>query len=572
MKLGLLFRTALLWACALTVFGVQATVDKVELDGNVVKQTTLDDWQNINLGTSMANVTTGVIDDLPPATIFWKGGSKDTQDVTEWWYKDGSVPDKDDLRNGYAAAYFIDNGAGSDDLVFYFGAERYANNGDAVMGFWFFQDKVGTGPNNRFTGQHQENDLFIIMEYPQDSNSVPFVQVMRWVNSGGDVAENLELLYASGNAGAKCLTAGDSGIACAITNETPELAGVANGLWPYENKEGIANTYPYESFFEGRLNVSKAFAEVGITEIPCFSSFLIETRSSRSETAQLKDFLGGDFPLCSIAITKTCGATELTGSNQFRIDYTLTLTNTGVGSIGSGETVTIDDSPSDGTAFSVSQDVSAFANGADGWSPNEMLTYSGYYISNVNGGTNTVDASVSFGSASIDADQYTATCDSLALSPMLSIVKNCSVSLEETGGVVALRKDYDITVCNTGDAPLDVTLTDSVDTNLNAAFSLDFAKQCLTDSDCGSGYSCDTNTLMCTNTDGDLEGNFGGDVCNVTTDNYLPSTLPTGSSGTLSNTATAKATSPVVDTGDLATIGNSDTASCDLCPLPVPEQ
>lgn len=39
MKLKLLFRTLLLWVCTLMVYGVQATVDKVELDGNIVKQT-----------------------------------------------------------------------------------------------------------------------------------------------------------------------------------------------------------------------------------------------------------------------------------------------------------------------------------------------------------------------------------------------------------------------------------------------------------------------------------------------------------------------------------------------------
>ncbi|MCL1075139.1 hypothetical protein [Shewanella dokdonensis] len=570
MKLSRLFRTALLCACTFTLYGVQATVDKVELDGNAVKETALDDWQNINLSTSMANVTTGVIADLPPQTIFWKGGSKDTLDVTEWWYRDGAVPDKDDLRNGYASAYFIDNGAGGNDLVFYFGAERYANNGDAIMGFWFFQDKVGPGANNQFTGQHQENDLFIIMEYPQGSNSVPYVQVMRWVNAGGSVSEHLDLLYASGASGAKCGTAGDSGIACAITNEQVELAGTVNGLWPYDNKEGTLNVYAIESLFEGRLNVSQAFMAAGISEIPCFSSFLIETRSSRSETAQLKDFLGGNFPLCSIAISKTCGATELTADNKFRIDYTLSLTNTGIGSIGAVETVTVDDAPSDAAPFMVTQGVSMFANGADGWAPNEVLTYNGYYISDVNGGTNTVDASVSFGAASIVADQYTATCDSLALSPMLTIHKNCSLSLEATNGVVALRKDYDVTVCNTGDAPLNVSLTDSVDPNLQAMFSLDFPKMCLTNADCGAGYSCDGNQF-CVNNGGMQEGNFGGNVCNVTTGDYLPATLPNGTSGSLANTATAKATSPVVDTGELATIGNSSTANCDLCPLTPPQ-
>ncbi|QSX31338.1 hypothetical protein [Shewanella cyperi] len=571
MKLKSWLNAAMLCGCTLCSYGALAfPPDAVELDGNAIQNTAVDDWQNINLNGSSASVKTGLKADLPPLTIFWKGGSKDTLDVTEWWYRDGSVPDKDDLRNGYAAAYFLNDG-GHDDLVIYFGAERYANSGDAIMGFWFFQDQVGTGAGNRFTGQHMENDVFIIMEYPQGSNSVPFVQVMRWVNSGGDISENLELLYASGASGAKCGTAGDEGIACAITNEQDELAGVANGLWPYENKSGIADTYPIESLFEGRFNVTEAFLAAGISEVPCFTNFMIETRSSRSETAQLKDFLGGAFPLCSISASKVCGATELVAGNMFRIDYTITLKNTGVGSIAADETISIHDSPSNGTAFDVDQDVSLFANGADGWGPDEELTYSGYYLSSVNGGTNTVDASVSFGTTSISADQYIAECDSLALSPMLSIVKNCALSLEDQGSLIAVRKDYDITVCNTGDAPLDVNLTDSVDLALDEDFALDFAKQCLVDTDCSAGYTCNGNQ-MCANGDGDLEGNFGGDVCHVTTGNYLPTAMPSGTDGTLSNTATAKATSPVVDTGPLATVGESDTAMCDLCPLVVPEE
>lgn len=561
------------WLLACAVAAMSATsayaidpADSVELDGNVVKQGVLDDWQNINMGAHNADVATGVISDMPPATIFWKGGSKDTRDVTEWWYKDGSVPDKDDLRNGYAAAYFLPKSGGGDDLVFYFGAERYANTGDAIMGFWFFQDNVGPGPNNRFTGAHIENDLFVIMEYPQGSNAEPFVQVMRWVDSGGDISDNLELLFSSGDAGAKCTTDSDPGVACAITNDGIEDAGVFNGLWPYQSKSGGANEYPPESFFEGRVNVSQAFANVGVFDIPCFSSFMIETRSSRSETAQLKDFLGGEFPLCSIAVTKTCGAAELNANNKFVIDYSIMLTNTGVGSIGVGETITIDDAPSDGAAFQLSDLVANYDDDANGWAPNEMLTVTGQYISDVNGGTNTVDASVSFGSAQITADQYTATCDSLALSPALTIVKNCDLYLVDQTGSYAVNKDYGITVCNTGDAPLDVILTDSVDTALNAQFSLDFAKACLSDNDCSAGYTCNGD-LFCEK-EGVLEGNFGGNVCNLTTGNYLPDAAPAGEFGSLSNIANAKATSPVVDTGILGAVGNSDTASCDLCPFP----
>ncbi|NVK21269.1 MAG: hypothetical protein HWD86_02010 [Kangiellaceae bacterium] len=539
--------------CAATAMAV----DPLELDGNIQKDTAADDWENVNSNMASGElVATGVVADLPPATIFWKGGSKDTEDVTQWWYKDGAVPDKDDLRNGYAAAY---NSA--DDLIFYFGAERYANNGDAIMGFWFFQDKVGPDGSNRFTGQHQENDLFIVMEYPQGSNAEPFVQVMRWVNSGGDVDDNLQVIYNSGDAGAKCNGPNDPGIACAITND-----GDFSTIWDYQSKSGAAGTYPPESFFEGRLNVSDALALVGVSEVPCFSSFLIETRSSRSETAQLKDFLGGEFPLCSIAVTKTCSASELTAGNQFTIDYTINLQNTGVGSIAASETVTVDDQPSDGAAFQVIKAVSDIAGGADGWAPNEVISFSGQYTSSVNGGANTVDAKVSFGSSSITADQYTTDCDSLQLTPMLTIAKNCSLYLDDSTGVVAVKKMYDVTVCNTGDAPLDVNLTDNQDISLNENFSLDFPRSCLSDNECAAGSSCNVNGF-CEAADGTLDGMFGGSVCAVRSGDYFPDAIPSGTAGTSANTATAKATSPVVDTGPLATVGQSDTATCDLCPL-----
>lgn len=40
-----------------------------------------------------------------PQSIFTGGGSKDPLDISQWKYKDGAVPDKDDITNAYAAAY-----------------------------------------------------------------------------------------------------------------------------------------------------------------------------------------------------------------------------------------------------------------------------------------------------------------------------------------------------------------------------------------------------------------------------------------------------------------------------------
>src|SRR5438034_1776164 len=71
------------------------------------------------------------------ATIFTGGGSKDDLDTTSWNWKNGSVPDKDNLAHAYAARY-----SSSGTVYLYFGADRTANNGDSQIGFWFFRGSV----------------------------------------------------------------------------------------------------------------------------------------------------------------------------------------------------------------------------------------------------------------------------------------------------------------------------------------------------------------------------------------------------------------------------------------------
>ncbi|WP_411021251.1 hypothetical protein, partial [Salmonella sp. ZJJH19_0069] len=70
--------------------------------------------------------------------------------------------------------------------------------------------------------------------------------------------------------------------------------------WDYLAKTGETTTIPTESFVEGRLNLSALLNdEFGISDIPCFSSFLVESRASRSIDASLADFVVGSFSLCS---------------------------------------------------------------------------------------------------------------------------------------------------------------------------------------------------------------------------------------------------------------------------------
>ncbi|WP_300354931.1 hypothetical protein, partial [uncultured Alcanivorax sp.] len=134
----------------------------IEMDGNAIDNAD-QDWQTFHNGNDDGSAAfSGIVADPAPLSIFTGGGSKDINDIPDWKYRDGSVPDKNDLTNGYAAGKLIDG-----DLILHFGADRYANNGDAIIGFWFFQDQVGLGERGAFIGEHQEGDIFVGMEFPQ---------------------------------------------------------------------------------------------------------------------------------------------------------------------------------------------------------------------------------------------------------------------------------------------------------------------------------------------------------------------------------------------------------------------
>jgi hypothetical protein len=350
---------------ALFAAGIASTTVVNAVDGNPpglfeLEGNTLDggapgtDWDALYNGATPANLITftGIIDDPAPQTIYWKGGSKDIYDIPSWWHKSGSVPDKDDITNAYAAAYnnpadvcLTALGAAVDcsspsavgnpihragDLIIYFGLDRYANSGDAFAGFWFFQDEV-TLSGSKFTGTHkarvgtpgqpgyEPGDLLVLVEYPQGANAQPVIKVYEWDPAdleGDNIAPNLDLLIAQTNA--KCDGAGGK-LACAITNAN-NLVG--EPAWPYTPKSGSG--LPFESFFEGGFNVTQL---LGTT--PCFSSFLAETRASRSETATLKDFALGSFAVCGADVSKNCEATINQAGDEVTVAFDGEASNTG---------------------------------------------------------------------------------------------------------------------------------------------------------------------------------------------------------------------------------------------------
>ena len=106
------------------------------------------------------------------------GGSKDTLDVSQWAWDSQSGPDKDDILHAYAGLY--ENGG---DEITVFGLDRFANNGDANVGFWFFQNAIGVNADGTFSGVHKNGDVFIVSEFDSRRRRL-HDRPLQWLNGG----------------------------------------------------------------------------------------------------------------------------------------------------------------------------------------------------------------------------------------------------------------------------------------------------------------------------------------------------------------------------------------------------
>jgi hypothetical protein len=422
-----------------------------ELDGNAVQDACAppDDWQTLYGGGGDSIIFTGIIADMSAEPDFedaiFVGGRKDIQDIPQWgWKIGGGLPDKDDLTNAYGAAY-LENG----DLILYFGADRFANNGDAYLAFWFFQNHVGLNLDGSFEGEHVVGDILVLVNYPQGTNQSPEINVVKWDPLGADVANNLKSVLS----GVVC--AGGGGLACAITNDVDEISP-----WSYTPKSGIPGIFPFESFFEGGINLTQLLGST-----PCFSSFMAESRSSKRFTATLKDFVLGDFPVCGISVEKECDVVRLADEGDptdkfFVVDFNGVVTNTGAGVLPSGATVTVVDDA--GTPGDESDDVVIQEILGNPLEPNESVPFSGQFFSNENPPFNTVTASIAFSGATVEADPFSIECTNLVLDPNISLSKLCWIELVTIDSLLAVEVFFTGEVCNTGDVPLTVTVTDDM--------------------------------------------------------------------------------------------------------------
>lgn len=260
------------------------------------------------------------IDAQAVPTIFTGGGSKDPQDISSWlWKPKDTVPDKDTLRHGFAARYSMPSspscpGANGNTTgtttceVVFFGMDRFANDGDAQLGFWFFQNpiartNVSSQGGFRFSGVHRDGDLLLISNF-SNGGTTSTISAYFWdttcskadnnnPSAGQCAAANLRLQAKSDNA--NCGTAGATAAFCGIVNATDGTVAP----WSYQDKKGNS-TYLQGEFYEGGVNLSA----LGIGD-ECFSSIAAESRASTSPTSVLKDFVLGGFGECGSTTVTT---------------------------------------------------------------------------------------------------------------------------------------------------------------------------------------------------------------------------------------------------------------------------
>ena len=257
-----------------------------ELDKNAVTTTT-HDWNQVFADVKNGTTTSGsdhvifktdAINSTADEHLFTGGSTKDGIDISSWkWTSGPGVQDKNDIEHAYAAAY---TNADNHQIV-YFGQDRYAQNGDAFVGFWFLQGSVGENANHTFSGVHQDGDILVQVNFTNGGTISTFL-VSKWSTASGGlvgVANGVDCSAAS-------TPANDP--VCGVVN-----ASEITSPWPYTPKSGTANKIPAGGFFEAGIDLTHFGLDQG-----CFSTFISETRSSQPLTSTLSDYAMGGFSFC----------------------------------------------------------------------------------------------------------------------------------------------------------------------------------------------------------------------------------------------------------------------------------
>ena len=281
--------------------GALPTPALFELDGNATTANpahpTPDDWDRIfcanNPSASKCSPSPGTpsafssnfvgsnVEGPSVDTTYFSTGQKDSFDIPSWTACGNSAPPKDELDDVFAAAY---TDPATKDTILYFGADRDSTNGDSNIGFWFNQDPTfglkGSCPGSSgFNGVHENGDTFVVSAFT-NGGTQPTIDVYQWENAG--TASAGLVLRSSGDAACAANGVGQNP-ACAIVNKSTIATP-----WPFG---GTPGSVPTNGFFEGGVDLNALAPNV--TTLPCFTSYLGETRSSQTLDATVKDFALG---------------------------------------------------------------------------------------------------------------------------------------------------------------------------------------------------------------------------------------------------------------------------------------
>ena len=557
--------------CSTPAFAVDAS-GAFELDGNADEQDLAgDDWETLKSGGGSQTEFTFLVDKNGMDNIFTGGGSKTPKDPEDWlWKSSPPPPDKDNITNAYAANYNV-----SGEQIVYFGADLYADNGDAELAFWFFQSEVaaiGVGSGS-FSGHHVDEDVYVAVKFSNGGTEATVTVYEWWADcnkavknpgAGDCAADNIRVVIPEGPA----LCIGSGGSACAITN-----ADYENSPWPYTPKGGsLGDDFPPTTFFEGGINIFELF---GANK--CFASYMVTTGASTSFTSTAKDFALGKFDVCSVDVTKTCENDDLADDTPTNITYNVRGCgiNDGGGaiklsmlqnSIGGGDLYTpdpldwyvpgqVDDPLRDFDLADCNNKEflqQAVANGtpanlANPLLADEALVYEFGEASDINGPSDEVTlTAIGADGTPIDPDTAAADCPPRIFNASLSVTKQCAADLEDAGDNLVVVIDVNGTVCNTGEVTLDtLELTD------NVAFD-------------PVTFDTYVTTLA-------PKGETG--ECITYTGHYYPSEIPSGNSCPFMDQVTATAKGPINTIGagcikqlddTIICTANSNSATCKL--------
>ena len=516
--------------------------------------------------------------------------SKDIDDLDELTWNPHGVQDKDDIEHAMAAAYDF-NG----HTVIYAAMDRFANSGDSTAGFWFVQDStfamcVGPGqaasPSGpvanpactaagAFVGNHFIGDLLIVSDF-SIGGAVSTINIFEWNGAGITLVETLS--PAPCDLVNQPVSPNPARKLCGLVNNqfTQVLAtkgankgnpilnpvNTGTGGWSFTDKGG-ASSYVTGEFLEIAVDLNAIFQG----NVPCFSNFYAETRSSTSDTASLSDVtIPVSFPLCSISATKTCTGSTIVQGNKIQYNFSGTVDNTGAQTVYGA---TVHDTPPSPSGVTISNltvsavSPSTIPSGSSG-------TYTGSFVSTAILGAN--DKNLMSAAASSDSsgtplnvvcganpptssdncadwgDPTAGSCPP-TITTGLTVTKICQTCLEGNSNV-HIKVGEAFKVCNTSN----VNLT---------SVSVQDCKGTISGSP--GSQTCSTGSF--TSIASGVTLNAATDATHPTCADYFTTYTPTTPAASYSDQVIASGTAAISNATVYANNGTPLNASCDVCPV-----